>query len=95
MTEACCGYDTDTMLYFEDGYPPISCECCLFCWCKKWGIQVKGLGSTVLVESLPFNKVSEVINWDGRTQQIVVREDMINNGSTVLLKHRNTDDLQN
>lgn len=41
--------------------------------------------------SLPFDKVSEVIDRDGRAQQTVAGKDMVNNGSTVILKERKRD----
>lgn len=39
-------------------------------------------------DSLPFNKVSEVIDRDGRACQAVVGKDMVYNGSAVILQGR-------
>lgn len=39
-------------------------------------------------DSSPFNKVSEVIDGDGRACQAVVGKDMVYNGSTVILQGR-------
>lgn len=37
---------------------------------------------------LPFNKVSEVIDWDGRAHQTVASKYVIDNRCTVVLKER-------
>lgn len=39
-------------------------------------------------KKLPFNKVSEVIDWDGRAHQTVASKHVVYNGCTVVLKER-------
>ncbi len=44
-----------------------------------------------MCENLPFDKVSEVIDRDGRAHQTVAGKNVVYNGSTVILKERKTD----
>lgn len=44
-----------------------------------------------MCENVPFDKVSEVIDRDGRAHPAVTGKNMVYDGSTVILKERKTD----
>lgn len=56
---------------------------------KRWFTKCSSL--TLTSERLPFDKVSEVIDRDGRAHQTVAGEDVVYNSSAVVLKESNID----